>query len=301
MIIYAIRGRNFNYVSIIVSLFFSIPFLIFFPYSFSMALELLTTMAANLLYSLRSFLFIVLTIFLILTTFALHASLNISTGTSLAVGVGLSISLIVSNDMRKKELENNSKRGQITSIEVKRDVLQIASGVALILSFYILREMYIKFILVFLIIIALFILSFAGIWSSNKFSAFILSFERKNVQPGIGSLWYMAGILLLMGLTGGSGALLVGVFAMAIGDSLATIVGMNIKSFKLPYNRKKSLAGFLGMLISTSLFAVIVFGPLYIIYAIVATFAESLSGYPVDDNFSIPVSIIIVRALNSLI
>ncbi len=295
--IYLLGERNLGNFSVVASLIFSVPFLLFFPYSFSMAVEILSTMAMNLLYTSRSFIYIGSVAVVLLITVTLHLSSNVSAGMALAIGVGISISLLLSNNMRKNAFVNNQQRGNLSNVEVRRDILQILSGIALIFAFFVLPQIYIKVTLVFLVILAIFLLNFSGIYRDSGLSKFIMSFERKNVQPGIGSLWYIAGVLLLMGLTGGTGALLVGVFCMAIGDSVATIVGMNIRTFRLPYNRKKSFGGFASMLLVTSLFAYFFFGAFYIIYAIIATVAESVSGYPVDDNFSIPFSVIVLRSL----
>lgn len=297
---YLSMGYEIVNISTISSLFISIPFFFFFPYSLSMSVEFLSTLALNLLYTSRSFLYIGAVATILLITVIIHLNTNTSAGLALSLGVGISVSLLLSNNMRKNEFLNNEARGNSTNIEVKRDLLQIMSGIALIGSFFIISENYIKVILVFLVIFAIFLLNFSGIYRNSFISGFVMSFERKNVQPGIGSLWYIAGVLLLMGLTGGMGALLVGVFAMAIGDSVATIVGMNLRTFKLPYNPKKSIGGFASMLIVTSLFALYFFGDFYIIYAVVASLAESFSGYPVDDNFSIPVSVVLTRFILSI-
>lgn len=287
--------------STVISLFLSFPFFIFFPYSFSMAVEFLSTLALNLLYTSRSFIYIGSVAIILFLTVMIHIDTNISAGLALSLGVGISVSLLFSNDMRKNEFINNEARGNSGNIEVRRDILQILSGILLISSFFIISEIYIKVILVFLVMFAIFLLNFSGIYRESFVSRFVMSFERKNVQPGIGSLWYIAGVLLLMGLTGGMGALLVGVFAMAIGDSVATIFGMNVKTFKLPYNKKKSFGGLAAMVVTTSIFAVYFFGFFYIVYAIVASLAESFSGYPVDDNFSIPVSVVLCRFIVSIV
>ncbi|MGP6240201.1 diacylglycerol/polyprenol kinase family protein [Cuniculiplasma sp. SKW4] len=265
-----------------------------------MSVEFLSTLALNLLYTSRSFTYIGAVTAILFLTVIIHLNTNISSGLALSLGVGISISLLFSNDMRKNEFVNNEARGNSNNIEVRRDLLQILSGIALISSFFIISEVYIKVILVFLVIFAIFLLNFSGIYRESFISKFVMSFERKNVQPGIGSLWYIAGVLLLMGLTGGMGALLVGVFAMAIGDSAATIAGMNLRTLKLPYNPRKSVGGLAAMLFVTSVFAVYFFGIFYIIYAVVASLAESFSGYPVDDNFSIPVSVILTRFILSI-
>jgi dolichol kinase len=55
------------------------------------------------------------------------------------------------------------------------------------------------------------------------------------------------------------------------------------------------------MLIPTAIFAFAILGPLYVLLAVVATFAESISRYPVDDNISIPLSVIAVNLLISLL
>jgi dolichol kinase len=198
-------------------------------------------------------------------------------------------------------MNNETQKGGNHRTEVHRDIVQIITGVIIIIAIVYIQKVLVEGGLMLGIILGIILVDIAGIYKNSSVSKVILHFERHNVQPGLGTLWFIAGLMILIAFTERWRIIEIGVFAMAIGDSLATIGGVNIKSMKLFYNKKKSVGGFFCMLIPTAVFAYLILGPIFIILAVIATFAESVSRYPVDDNISIPISVILSRFIFSLI
>ncbi len=290
--LYAMR-RNLN-ISIIISLIISVMFLISGFNPLSMPVELCFSLAMNTLYRRISIPFLsIIAICSALQFYGTHSAISLQVFV-LAAGTGMAVSMIFNEELKKMESVNDSTRGKNPSVEKRRDVVQIASGVIFILIFPRISIMFSYSGMVILGVISIFILYISAYHVKNGFSKIVSSLERPNVPVGIGSIWYISGLMILMGLTSSINIILIGVFAMAIGDSLATIVGMSIRTFKLPYSRKKSFGGMMAMMIPTLVFAYFIAGIDYFPLAIGASLVESASGYPLDDNFSIPVGIIVI-------
>ncbi len=287
--------------SLIVSLLIGLLFYLFFPDTIDFAIVVLGTLSINTLYSRNSYVFIAILIFLTVLDGALNFSISPLLHETLSLGVGISISLLLSNSVRLMNLDNENERGKKKRTEVERDVVQIFSGIIILLAIIFIPKVLLEGGLLLAILISIVLVNVAAVERESRISKAILHFERNNVQPGVGSLWFIAGLMILIALSLRWRVVEIGVFAMAIGDSLATIGGVNLRTKKLFYNHKKSIGGFLFMLIPTAIFAFAILGPLYVLLAVVATFAESISRYPVDDNISIPLSVIAVNLLISLL
>ena len=75
------------------------------------------------------------------------------------------------------------------------------------------------------------------------------TFERKNIRfPGYGAFWYVVGTLLLALSLNNAHEIAAGILTLALGDSAATIFGIR-GTHPLPYNRRKTIEGFLAFLI----------------------------------------------------
>jgi dolichol kinase len=123
--------------------------------------------------------------------------------------------------------------------------------------------------------------------------------ERPNVTLGIGPIMIAGGTLFAMSLITNGSLLAVIVFTVIIGDALASLAGIRYPLRKLPYNRRKSLGGLLAMLLSSLLFAVFAtgFSPWYIfLFPVVGSFVESVTLSPLDDNLTVPFSLIVLAA-----
>ena len=127
------------------------------------------------------------------------------------------------------------------------------------------------------------------IWLVQMFEE---QFERPEAPfPGWGSVCYVAGVLILLSFMQQVPQIAAGIFVLAVGDSLSTIVGRKGK-IKLPYNKNKSLEGTFTFFIA-SLPAYFFVGPVAIVLAMMATIVESLP-LPIDDNITVPIASVIV-------
>lgn len=295
---YAMR-RNLN-ISTVISLIFSLLFLFSGLNPLSMPVELCFSLAMNTLYRRSSIPFlVVIAICSIIQFYSTYSAISMQVFL-LAAGTGMAVSMIFNDELKKMASVNDSTRGKNPVVEKRRDIVQIASGVLFILIFPEISNSLSYSGMVLLGVISIFILDILSFNVQNGLSKMVSSLERPDVPVGIGSIWYISGLMILMGLTTSTDIIIIGVFAMAIGDSLATIVGMSIRTIRLPYSRKKSLGGLMAMMIPTLAFAYLISGMTYFPLAIGASLVESASGYPLDDNFSIPVGIIVISYILSI-
>ncbi len=300
-VLYIASGREIKDRSLIAAFATSLVFLLFFPDSINIVILFTGTLAVNSMYRKRSIgMLFLFTVDVILGTLLMPSDKTIIFE-CLSIGVGIAISLMFSTYMKGEVLNNEKERGNIHHTEIYRDLFQIAVGIAIITLMILSPHLIFEVIIIISAILAIFILDIASLYSNFRISRLIYKMERRNVKPGLGTLWFIAGLMLLISLSPRWRIAEIGVFAMAIGDSLATIGGLKIRIRRLFYNRKKSLGGFLFMLVPTSIFALILLGPSYFLIALIATFVESLSRYPLDDNVTIPSSVILGSLLLSVL
>jgi dolichol kinase len=218
-----------------------------------------------------------------------------------AISISILLSMFLDKNMKKYDLMNNEKKGKDIKRETYRDYFQISTGIATIIIFFLDG---IKGRL--LILLAVMLIYLAGnilyLNNKNRIADLVYRMEREDTKLGLGSMYLAAGFLLVLSFTKSLPLIYISAFMIMIGDSLATILGMKIRSKKLFYNRKKSIAGFISMLIPSFIFGIFFFIYFYsAIYALGGTFAESISNRVADDNITIPVSIVILHFLISMI
>jgi Dolichol kinase len=293
--------KNLKDYSLITSFPVSIVFLYFFPLSLSMSIVFTGTLALNSMYRRKSIVGISLFSIAVLTELIMNFQRKFSDSPVPIHRLGVSISLLTSSYMKRQNQSNEIAKGHTGNTEVYRDILQIGTGIVIIYIMIFWSHLLVELILIAGMLVVVFILDLAALHHTAKISKLILKMERTGVGPGFGTLWFIAGLMLLISLTPKWKLVEIGVFAMAIGDSLATIGGMNFGIKKLFYNRKKSVGGFIFMLIPTALFTFFILGPSYLFIAVLATVIESVSGYPLDDNITIPSSVIIGNLIMSII
>ena len=83
-----------------------------------------------------------------------------------------------------------------------------------------------------------------------------------------------------------------------IGDSMATLFGIRIRSPRIPYNRRKSVAGFMAIFAFSGIFGYFMIGYAGLGIGVISAVVESVAYYPFDDNFILPV---ILGAVGSII
>jgi dolichol kinase len=120
--------------------------------------------------------------------------------------------------------------------------------------------------------------------------------DMEEEQPFLPSFTYILGVLFATIFFGPEIAIL-GVVALSVGDSVATMVGKAVGQVSLPYNEGKSLEGSLGFVLSVflALLAGFVWLPTYALFggwetaltvAVAGAVAETLP--TVEDNFAVP-------------
>lgn len=99
----------------------------------------------------------------------------------------------------------------------------------------------------------------------------------------------------------------IGIIAMmqlAIGDGFADIVGRKFGKIKWPHSKKKSIEGTIGFFITSVLFTELIINNFYhynfdfskiIIISLISSLVETFSN--IDDNISIPLSVILVNSV----
>jgi dolichol kinase len=174
-------------------------------------------------------------------------------------------------------------------LELRRKLLHSIFGLMLIsILFYFGREILIIFLILLLLLGSMMITQRL---KGNRIPVaewFEDTFERQNVMfPGYGAFWYVVGTLLLALCIGDANEIAAGISILALGDSAATIFGIN-SIHTLPYNRSKTVEGSVAFVIFSlpSCFLVGWTGlPLVLLTAV----AESLPA-PCDDNLLIPIA-----------
>ena len=213
----------------------------------------------------------------------------------LSISMAVLLSMFLDKNMESYARTNNDKKGKNIKKEFYRDYFQIGTGVITILVF-----LYFgvngKIIVLFTILMIYLFGNMLYLHGDNKITYLIYKMERDETKLGLGSMYLASGFLLVLAFVNSLSLILLSAFILMIGDSLATIFGMKIRSRKLFYNKKKSMAGFAFMLIPSIIFGVFFLIYYYsIIYSLIGTVSESLSNRIADDNVTIPVSIVLIH------
>jgi dolichol kinase len=84
--------------------------------------------------------------------------------------------------------------------------------------------------------------------------------------------------------------------AILIADPLATLVGIKVGGVKIPYNRDKTISGFVAYFLVVFAISFIFARQLSILIALIAAVVESLPMH-MDDNFDVPLVLAILIKL----
>ncbi len=221
-----------------------------------------------------------------LAIFVLVFGAAISFDTAVTVGmfgVGTIIGMLYFDRYISKRRENRSLRKSKT--EMTRDLVQMVIGLVVVALMLFFQQGYVY--LIFLIIILAYL--FNNLISRTGAAFNLLSkFERKDVDFGVGAVHIAAGLAILLGFADFRLALF-GVFALFFADALATLSGISFyRSNKLPYNRRKTVAGTTAFFVATVIPGALLLGPLGVGLSVILTLVESID-LPMDDNVAIPV------------
>ncbi|MGC8671595.1 MAG: hypothetical protein ACP5TJ_01745 [Candidatus Micrarchaeia archaeon] len=194
--------------------------------------------------------------------------------------------------LKKPESSKKEKRQ-----ETNRDILQVCVGIVLFAALLALGAKIARPMLLMSVAAAMSLGTFAYLYKGNRFSKAILSLERKKEPFGSGAFWLASGLLLALSFVSNEAYLLAVLSALFFGDSMATIIGINLGKHHLPYSRGKSVEG------SLSYFAVVLavaypfVGFSAFVFAALGSLFESLP-LKIDDNFL--VSVVLVAAALAL-
>jgi dolichol kinase len=202
---------------------------------------------------------------------------------SFGVGTGIGFMLAVANSPRKA-VKTDKK------VEITRDLFQILIGIVVILLLLLLKRKYIAdYIILAMILIGY---SFNNMVNNSKrrngFKSFFAGLERKGALYGTGATYAAAGLGLLIGLVPNIGFLSLGCVALFFGDSIATLVGKNLNTPRLPYNNLKSVWGTVAFFAVTAVLGYLLIGIYAVPLALLLALVES-AGTLLDDNLSIPI------------
>jgi len=217
----------------------------------------------------------------------------------LAISVAAIIVVAFSRHLKEGVIENEIRKGKHADVERNRDLFQLMAGIVVLFLIYAFgRE--ISFFIIIVAALALLTLGNVAVMiRSPNLVGFFYSMERPNVTLGIGPIMIAAGTLFAMSLVTQPDLLAIIVFTVIIGDALASLIGIRFPLKRLPYNDRKSVGGLLAMLIPSLTFAFIVSGgfPWYImLFPVVGSLVESFTVSPLDDNLTVPFSLVILAA-----
>lgn len=197
--------------------------------------------------------------------------------------------------------ENSFRRNK--KLEINRDIFEIALGAVALFILAIFRGAF-PYIMVALILIAYAYNSVARKMDKGflgSVSHALNGLERKDAVYGTGALYLAVGFMLMLSFIHSYSFLAFGIIVLVIADSAATIVGKCCRIASLPYNKAKSLGGFIGFFFVSAAGGYIVFGALLPVLAcsLALAFLESLD-LRVDDNVLLSIGVIALYALQIL-
>jgi len=198
------------------------------------------------------------------------------------------------SEFHQIKFNKNSKSN--SEVETKRDIVQIAIGSIILILFYSLKTSYAEFSILMLIMLGYLTINYGAANKGTKIAKYMKTLERNFTKFGQGAAWLALGALATISFVLDTRYIMIIFFAIFIGDSLATIIGIKFGKRKLPYNKKKSIAGSVAYFASVSVLPFLLYGIFAIPLAIVATVAETLP-IKLDDNFSVPAVLIIIYLL----
>lgn len=186
-----------------------------------------------------------------------------------------------------KNITGNDERSNAV-IETRRDVLQFFLGVLLLLVFYFVSLQRAELFTMLLLILGYITIDLALVHKDRAVYRFIHGMERRGALLGEGAVMLGIGTLAVIAVLGSAIQVMIALSALFLGDSIATMIGINLKGPKLPYNKDKSVSGSIACFIVVSLVAYQLAGGLGILFGAIAAIAEGMET-PVDDNLFVAI------------
>ncbi len=284
-----IRDARRFAISYAVVAVFGLVFYLMFSTIMPFLVMVLSAISVKYLYS-RIFYYFTPVLFIIgVALIVMRVDLLIWAIFDLSVGIGTSTSMFTDKQSREKIAANNKSKGTDVKKEVDRDLIQVSAGIIILILLFTMSQKEFRMTLSMAIFPLYMLGNYYSMAPETKLGKTLTFFERPTTPLGLGAIWFAAGILIALGIVNSVLILAIIIFVTTIGDSLATIFGSLLKSPKLPYNRKKSLAGFMAIFLFSGVFGFVLIGWQGLAIALLSAVVESISLHPFDDNFILPV------------
>ena len=212
----------------------------------------------------------------------------------LSIGLGIMLGLVSDKESMGWVMKNTASKGRNRSREITRDLVQVGGGIALIILLMLFGPGKTRIAYTVALVVLIIIGAYVSMNREKAFSSKIYGLERNGVPLGIGAIWFGCGIMLAYAIINSINVIILILIAVTICDPLATIIGMRIKSPRIFYNKKKSIAGTISFLVIAGFFGFVLLNWSGLFLGVLGAFIESLPYEAFDDNFMIPVVLSIV-------
>ena len=222
-------------------------------------------------------------------------------GLLLSISLGTIVTLMVSNNSIRRSVLNEERKGMDSGTEIRRDVFQIVTGIIVLLFIFEFGRYDGSLLVLFGSLLLYAVGNFSSLQKNNKVSRFLFTMEREGVSLGHGAISLASGVFFLLGILSAYNVVLVGIFLVLIADPVATIAGKTIGGLRLPYNKTKTVSGTLIALLVSLVYTCLFSGLNLLPYAFIGIMVESITSYPLDDNLTVPISIVLSNYLISIL
>ncbi|MCL4307172.1 MAG: hypothetical protein M1302_02720 [Candidatus Thermoplasmatota archaeon] len=286
------------WMSYLVGLAFSAPVFLLFHTFMPAIVFVIAVISARVLYTRRFFFIMPLLLIIGGILYALRVQAVDWELFDIAVGLGTAVSLLTDRKSLHYAADNDRSKGSDKHREITRDLVQIGAGIVMILLVLIMGEGHGRIAITMAVFPFYIIGNYYALFPASTIAKTLFSLERQSSPLGMGAIWFAAGMLIAMGIVDSTHVLAVIIFATTIGDPMATLFGIKIRSPRIPYNRRKSVSGFMAIFVFSGVFGYFMIGFAGLGIGIISAVVESMAYYPFDDNFILPV---ILGAIGSII
>ena len=286
------------WMAYLVGLAFSTPVFLLFHTFMPAIVFVIAVISARVLYTRRFFFVMPLLLIIGGILYALRVQAVDWELFDIAVGLGTAVSLLTDRKGLHYAADNDRSKGSDKHREIIRDLVQIGAGIVMILLVLIMGEGHGRIAITMAVFPFYIIGNYYALFPASTIAKTLFSLERKSSPLGMGAIWFAAGMLIAMGIVDSTHVLAVIIFATTIGDPMATLFGIKIRSPRIPYNRRKSVSGFMAIFVFSGIFGYFMIGFAGLGIGIISAVVESMAYYPFDDNFILPV---ILGAVGSII
>lgn len=192
-----------------------------------------------------------------------------------------------------------SRHGENARLERRRDAVHIFIGVAAIALFAGAGIQVARYVLL-ASVIALYTLNAAlNRFRRSKAAKALLALERPDAVYGEGAALLAFGVLIVTSLIGSGSYIYFALIALLFGDASATIVGTYLGKVKMPYSRRKSVAGTAAFFIVVGALGFPFVGWYALPFALALALLESVETR-IDDNALVAVGLLAIYAVMAL-